>query len=193
MFIGVAAVAVACGLVGVRAQEPQGPREGITVHGHWAIDIKNPDGSPVLHREFENALIGSGQFALSAILSRRLVVGPWSIALIEGTTSPCGTTIVGGYTFQKRCLITELPTMYAADVPISTNLTVSSDASFRTTVLTGSFQSTEAGDLGGVKTVVGTCTAAGVCSPVDFSGTAISAITIAKGQIVQVSVTLSFS
>jgi len=33
-----------------------GNHEGITVHGHWAIDVKNPDGSLAKHVEFENSL-----------------------------------------------------------------------------------------------------------------------------------------
>jgi len=29
---------------------------GVKVHGHWTIDIKNPDGKITTHREFENSL-----------------------------------------------------------------------------------------------------------------------------------------
>src|SRR6267378_4379919 len=36
-----------------------GQKEGITVHGHWTIDVRNPDGTLVTHREFENAYIGT--------------------------------------------------------------------------------------------------------------------------------------
>ena len=35
--------------------------EGIKVHGHWVIDVRNLDGKLVTHREFENALVvGTG-------------------------------------------------------------------------------------------------------------------------------------
>jgi hypothetical protein len=33
-----------------------GSHEGINVHGHWTIEVRNPDGSFVRHVEFENAL-----------------------------------------------------------------------------------------------------------------------------------------
>src|SRR5262249_34009856 len=56
-----------------RAQEeketPRGPGDGIKFHGHWTIDVKNPDGSLASHHEFENALIGSGALALSLVLA----------------------------------------------------------------------------------------------------------------------------
>jgi len=32
-----------------------GKNEGIKVHGHWVIDVKNPDGSLAGHRDFENS------------------------------------------------------------------------------------------------------------------------------------------
>jgi hypothetical protein len=54
-----------------------GPQEGIKVHGHWVIDVRNPDGKLVTHREFENAYLG-GPF-LSQILARQNAVGRWFI------------------------------------------------------------------------------------------------------------------
>lgn len=33
-----------------------GQHEGIKVHGHWSIEVHNPDGSLVRHVEFENSL-----------------------------------------------------------------------------------------------------------------------------------------
>lgn len=35
---------------------PNGLNTAITVHGHWVIEVKNPDGSLVRHVEFENSL-----------------------------------------------------------------------------------------------------------------------------------------
>src|ERR1700689_5452346 len=34
----------------------KGSHEGIIVHGHWTLEVKNPDGTVVERREFENAL-----------------------------------------------------------------------------------------------------------------------------------------
>lgn len=36
--------------------EPRKGAEGIQVHGHWVIEVKNPDGKLVKHVEFENSL-----------------------------------------------------------------------------------------------------------------------------------------
>src|SRR5947208_12840021 len=58
-----------------------GPKEGIKVHGHWTIEVRNPDGTLVTHREFENALTSDGGFALSAVLGRALTLGLWRIQL----------------------------------------------------------------------------------------------------------------
>jgi len=53
----------------------RGPLEGITVHGHWTIVVRNADGSIVSRQEFENALITtslpggeSGGSLLSAVV-----------------------------------------------------------------------------------------------------------------------------
>jgi hypothetical protein len=34
----------------------KGAKEGIAVHGHWTIEIRNPDGSVAKHVEFENSI-----------------------------------------------------------------------------------------------------------------------------------------
>jgi hypothetical protein len=82
---------------------PEGQQEGITVHGHWTIDVKNPDGKLVKHVEFENSLdpgfpiefnsaangnavtsIPGGVFLLNSILSGRAAPAPyaWGIMLV---------------------------------------------------------------------------------------------------------------
>jgi len=38
------------------ASGAKGPQEGIIVHGHWTIEVRNPDGSTVRHVEFENGI-----------------------------------------------------------------------------------------------------------------------------------------
>ena len=70
------------------AATPGSPSEGITVHGHWTIDVSNPDGSLAEHREFENALVsGSGSPTLVDILARQNSVGGWEISLIPRYTN----------------------------------------------------------------------------------------------------------
>jgi hypothetical protein len=65
-----------------------GPKEGIKVHGHWAVDVRNPDGTLVTHREFENALTTEGKIALMAILGRIVTPGLWEIEFLSFGTSP---------------------------------------------------------------------------------------------------------
>jgi hypothetical protein len=64
---------------------PKGQSEGIKVHGHWIIEVRNPDGKVVTHREFENALvtgtINDGGAFLASILGRVVTPGSWAILL----------------------------------------------------------------------------------------------------------------
>src|SRR5688500_397291 len=46
-----------------------GPQEGITVHGRWVVEVRNPDGTLASRTEFNNAL-ASGSQNLVAMLSR---------------------------------------------------------------------------------------------------------------------------
>jgi hypothetical protein len=81
------------------APPPRGSREGIKIHGHWTIEIRNPNGSLDKRVEFENAicptqtitisLFGSpitstfpgGALALSSVASGQAQIGPWGIVL----------------------------------------------------------------------------------------------------------------
>ena len=63
-----------------------GPSEGIKVHGDWVIEVRQPDGTLVQRREFENELMTNGREALMNILARKDIVDLWKITLshIEG-------------------------------------------------------------------------------------------------------------
>lgn len=65
------------------AQNPQAvPRKGIKAHGHWTIDVRNPDGTLASHHEFENALDGlGGRAALAFQLSGTGTAGTWASAV----------------------------------------------------------------------------------------------------------------
>lgn len=72
--------------------------QGIKVHGHWTIEVKNPDGTVVTHREFENSIQASGTAALSSLLVGNQALGPWQVDLI-GSPQPCvhTKTFPGGF------------------------------------------------------------------------------------------------
>jgi hypothetical protein len=78
---------------------PKGTQEGIKIHGHWTIEVRNPDGKLVSHTEFENSLASGtyGQGVLASLLSGQLSTGGWAIFLygppaVPGNSEyPCGT------------------------------------------------------------------------------------------------------
>ena len=91
------------------ASAAKGMGTGITVHGHWVIVVKNPDGKVTARREFENSLSGGITFPngsggtfqapgggafLSAVMSGQPVntVGTWAIFL----AGPGGLAGAGG-------------------------------------------------------------------------------------------------
>lgn len=97
----VVVAAVTLGLVfGLTGSQPQSTQpiqaslnpagaqsEGVQVHGHWTIEVRNPDGSLANRQEFDNALTAAGGLALANVLTRNDTVGPWMIRL-SGPDSP---------------------------------------------------------------------------------------------------------
>src|SRR5215469_2132405 len=79
------------------AKKASTPPDGIKVHGHWTIVVRDPDGKVVSRNEFDNALTtrdaGAGSSGLSQFLTRKYAVGTWEISLGSSTSSqePCRT------------------------------------------------------------------------------------------------------
>ena len=71
----------------VRSQQGA-PAEGITVHGHWVIEVRDPDGRLVSRREFENALASGGSNLLVGFLMRSNSLGLWEVRATS-SNSPC--------------------------------------------------------------------------------------------------------
>jgi len=68
------------------------PGDAIEVHGHWIIDVRNPDGTLASHHDFQNALLASGQQLLSYLISKGSSIITWDIRLRANntdTTGPC--------------------------------------------------------------------------------------------------------
>src|SRR5688572_24449353 len=86
------------------AQTPAGPmQQGTKVHGRWTIDVRQPDGTLVSHREFDNAF--TGKELLAGLLRRELVVNKWQIG-VGGNGGPCYAEILAQ---AKTCMIIEPP------------------------------------------------------------------------------------
>jgi hypothetical protein len=73
-------------LAGARVLNAQAPAQGIKVHGHWVIEVRNADGTLAGHREFENALVLDGQRALAFLLRGGEQVNFWWVSLYSSPT-----------------------------------------------------------------------------------------------------------
>ena len=192
--------------------------EGIKVHGHWTIDIKNPDGTLAQHNEFENSFQPGGSIVLIQLITGIAIPSDMAI----GVTSPTGQTPPCGPSSQSICLmvrslVDEPGNGFCANLAVcSTGLTSSTSFAALPYTLTyaGSFQAADAGSITGVESILGSCVQSPVgletVSPSNctadnlnntnsgqsyaiFSGTTINAVAVTAGQIVQVSVTFTFS
>ena len=87
----------------------KGQHEGIVVHGHWIIEVKNPDGTTVARQEFENAIDPvSGADILTGLLSGDYVAGGFFINL-SGPSGLCANVsgVIFGQTGPSGCLIVD--------------------------------------------------------------------------------------
>ena len=181
----------------VTADTETGPREGIKVHGHWTIDVLNPDGALVTHHEFENALDQFGAVRLAELLARLKVPGVWNIGLwqVGVARKPCPSY------FNGACVIGEVgSTDPEAQFKTMTVSVPASGPNQGKLVLSGNATVEADGDIYTVYTDHGYC--AGSVAPAscaayrdstftrrDFA----SPIVVLAGQIVQVTVVISFS
>jgi hypothetical protein len=112
-----------------KATAQKGQHEGINVHGHWTIEVRNPDGKVASHTEFENALspgfcfalpvnfaassvqLPGGSALLSAVMTGQAVMTPenWAIllegpgALTGASGAPC--TAIDTIQFYNSCFL----------------------------------------------------------------------------------------
>jgi hypothetical protein len=183
--------------------------QGVKVHGHWKIVVKNQDGSTASTTDFENSLTPTGQVVISFSLAGGSVgstSGGFSIVLQSTGTSICGktncaivtnTTAGGGFTY---CANTQ-------NVACATGMTTSVNSNI---VLAGQMTASQAGTVNTVNTILAACPSTvtpkdcGTTPPTVGNGlnpspqqftlaTLPSAVSVNAGQIVQVTVTLSFS
>ena len=169
------------------AAEKKGQREGITVHGHWIIDVKNPDGKVTKHVEFENSISPGGSFStkggtlvwaggnafLSALLAGQAVspAGSWAIllegpdGLADSTGGPCTTGVLPFCTVMQNS--PNNPSASTACTPVlpgvSCNLgttPLGSSPNFSGFQLSGSIAAPQSGEVSTVATTI-----FGACGP----------------------------
>lgn len=202
------------------AQKPASPRSaarglntGITVHGHWILEVRNPDGSLVRHVEFENSLdLGSGTNLLAGVLlgSWTSSAQTWQINL-SGSPNPCLSANFSGSTGPNVCII-QAPNSCTVSAPcqsnVFTNLSATSSAPTGPTILTltGSAIAAFATQISEVSTSNVPClptVAPQSCSLVSGSGQLDfpftdatnfpgSPVGVGVGQTIQATVTISF-
>lgn len=185
-----------------------GQHEGIKVHGHWTIEVRNPDGSLVNHREFENSLAPVSAGGLAVILSRQFSVGAWILILTDDASATPDLCQPSFRSPGGECRIAEnSPTVLGN----SSNLTVGASGQTATTAypvilnLSGSVSVPNAGSIDSVESVFETC-AATVSPSACFTGSNSiiqsaaftvaslgTPVSVAAGQTVAVTVVISFS
>lgn len=174
----------------------QMPQERIAVHGHWAIDVRNPDGTLVMHREVDNALDQiTGSVRLAQILRGTVTAGRLEIFL-GGTNTPWGTD----ETPDLWCRIVAPGYPQQPGGPIFRTLETTVTSNPPAIVLKGSATAARAGYVPRLQTTISSCgpeTAPQSCTPVNFFGfTSVdlsAPVGLAQGQIVQVTVSITFS
>ncbi len=178
--------------------------EGIKVHGHWTIVVRDANGSVVSRNEFENSLAPNGNAVMSKIMGRQASVGTWQVVL-DNLANPnqavCASSPVGG-----GCYITEPSVTHLINGPVPfPNLTVEVPTwgvhANAGVVLTGTAKAAKTGAIVTVYTVLNTC--AGSVSPATCTtpnaqgeltqqGLA-QPISVQAGQSIDVTVVLSFT
>jgi hypothetical protein len=174
-----------------------GPHEGIKVHGHWTIEVLNPDGTVASHGEFENSLQPTGAGFLSSLIARQSGVPIWNVVLVSDIcVSPVSV-----------CQIPE-PTFYPAGISapdVAPNLSVTTLGS--SLVFGGSMQAGVTGHINSLYTAFFNCSrfvapsvACGTTNIYNLaqlqqftSFTPNSPIAVSAGQTVAVTVVVSFS
>jgi len=178
------------------AENRGGPHDGIKIHGHWVIEVHNPDGSLASHTEFENALAGGAHF-LALFLTRNATPSTWQLVLdsAPGVTQPCNsTTGIPG-----PCIISD-PAAGVGKATFATLQAMVAGAQFDQIVLSGNATAGNATAISVVTSEIGSCDPSITPSACTARGGSIfsqrtlgSPVPVAAGQIIQVTVTFTFS
>jgi hypothetical protein len=188
---------VAAMLMGPQALQAQGQTEGIKVRGHWVIEVLNPDRSLASRHEFENSLQTVGAERLAGLLSRSVSPGLWTIDLTRRFIGSC----VAEGSISRHCSITEPARAVAASETrwVSNNLTLRVNGG--ALILSGSIVANMDSYISTVSTSLGSCApgiAPNACTAAlgggEFTRKELeTSVSFTQGQILQVTVTLSFS
>lgn len=191
-----------------------GPHEGIKVHGHWTIDVKNPDGTTVKHVEFENSLTqATGASLLAGLLNSggsQSTLFLWSVQL-GGTNCPPYQFPDGtSQSFPGGCVISQPNPNASATIFPAQTYTLLTSVNGGAFVLTGTMQAPSSSTITSVSTQTASfisqpCLAAPaapcvVVPEVSFTSKLLDGlngdpqpVSISSGQTIAVTVNISFS
>jgi hypothetical protein len=177
---------------------------GIKIRGHWVLEVRDPNGALAKRREFDNSLTSFGSQTLAKLLTQNASLGKWTVRL-AGTTNTCA----GGTLFNVPASVCYIVDSTASNLPLGTaafpTLTVQNVSN--QIVMTGSYTALAAGDITNVQTLSVTCaptTSGSSCTTAALGSLPFTShdlvtaqgapapLVVAAGQIVQVSVTISF-
>lgn len=201
------------------AQSNSGPAEAIKVHGHWTIDVRDSDGTLVTHRDFENGLTLQGKNGLVRLLGRQITNGAWHVGLANSSGNhPCESPAdsVGNPASPTPCQILE-PDFWGPAVvnsPYFFKTLILSLPDSGGLVLSGTATAARNGTIDLVNTRIyncppnngpQACAATNTIGRFEFTEKQLAqpvngscpepacAVNVVKGQIIQVTVTISFS
>jgi len=174
---------------------PKGQHEGIAVHGHWTIEVRNPDGSVVTHRELENSLVGTS--TMLSLLFGTAVPGGYQVELGAASGGgPCqvipSNTSFTDCLFQSS-LINPMPSSFGYCLPprgncfpLSITANMPTVAGLTGLLLNGTATASQSGTIGFVEVAPITCGAFGTANsstpPTTFSPSACAASSAAQSQ-----------
>jgi hypothetical protein len=179
---------------------------GIKVHGHWVINVFSPNGQLVSHTEFENSLQSTGMEFLAQVLGGQKSVGNWELSF-AGTSGPCTTLFAPTGTPVGTCVIkpgTATVTSCGSN-GCTSNIMEPPQVPFNGTTmqLIGALTFPSAGNITQVETIVSNCNSStspftcygnpAVSKGVFTSANLPTAVKVAANQLVQITVTFSFS
>lgn len=204
------------------APAPKKPgHEGITVHGHWVMDLKDKDGKVIEHRDFQNSLDrNNGTNLLIQLLTGVAVGGNMEIdAIRTGTTGtfgggaadysmfPAGTNVssatcttgTSGFNNSRFCFpnmtttIQHDPVDSAGTMILHGQFTAAADVVIDTVQTRNGGCFVTSGDFGPAQCAAGTNLPQYAQSIFVFTGTGITPLTVLSGQTLAITVTISFS
>ena len=201
---------------------PKGPgQEGIRVTGHWIMDVHDKDGKLIEHRDFHNSLYANGAGILLRLLDGTAVAEKFAILLVQTcsasnpvysiipTNSVTASTLCSsGYicsTGLTQTLKQATQTGSPTSLVIAGQLTATQAVTFGRVISDSTMchngpldNNANSQNQDPITTSPSQCVAGTYLLPIEpgggyFTGTDITPLTIAAGQVLSVSVSISFS